>query len=400
MQEVRTHPTTYPHTSWQVEGRNYTAHLMPSCEDAGFYSLSDGSVFQTRSYHAALEEAPPQNMTFWYVRLEEDGQPIGMLTFQISLFNPGVSLQKHGRRNLIERLRYKVASLIKLRVLCLGNTTLTGDYGFCFSNEIPHRVQTLLMMQTIDWLLTLPPFKGVGLVFVKDFYHDIFEELQHHRFCKKYHFIDTQPSMMMDIPTEWKSLDGYLQSLKSKYRVRAKKAISSAACLERAELNADEIEAIEPQLHRLYLNVVEDVGFNLFILSPAYFSTMKRELGDAFRLWIYKDKGEMIAFFTVFEDGDVLDAHFLGYEQEINHTFKLYMNMLLSMIGEAASRGFRQLQLSRTATEIKSSVGAEGVPMWAYLRFPNRILNGFLPFVYSFFKPNLDWVPRDPFHQA
>jgi hypothetical protein len=185
--------------------------------------------------------------------------------------------------------------------------------------------------------------------------------------------------------------------LKSKYRVRANKAAELAGDLEREELDVNQIVDIEPYLHELYLGVVGDVGFNLFILAPNYFSTVKRELGDKFHLWVYKYKGDVISFFTVFEDGDILDAHFLGYDPQVNHQFKMYMNMLLAMIQFAIENGFRQLQLSRTAAEIKSSVGAQGIPVWAYLRFRRRGLNTLLPRIYSFFKPDLSWVPREPF---
>jgi hypothetical protein len=254
------------------------------------------------------------------------------------------------------------------------------------------------MMETIDWMLSLKTFKKIGLIFVKDFYSDIFKEIPDSTHCRKYHHIDTQPSMIMEISSQWGNLQGYLNALKSKYRVRAKKALQEVRELERVELSLSEIEEREDQLHQLYLKVVEDVGFNLFILDKGYFTELKRTLGDKFRLWIYKDKGEVISFFTVFEDGDILDAHFLGYDVEVNHKYKLYLNMLLAMIEMASSQGFKQLQLSRTATEIKSSVGADGIPMWAYMRFPRRSINGLLPFLYSFFKPDLEWIPRMPFH--
>jgi hypothetical protein len=285
-------------------------------------------------------------------------------------------------------------------VLCLGNTLLTGDYGFCFHPHVQPRIQTLLMMGCIDWMLQLPAFRKIGMVFVKDFYSDIFSETKDSPYCSKYHVIDTQPSMIMNVPPGWKNINDYLAALKSKYRVKAKQSMKVASKLQRIELTADDIEAIEPELHALYMKVVGDVGFNLFILAPNYFSTVKRYMGDRFRLWVYKDGDELISFFTVFEDGDILDAHFLGYDPEVNHQFRLYHNMLIAMISEVTTRGFRQLQLSRTATEIKSAAGAEGVRMWAYLRFPNRLLNGLLPYVYSFFKPDLAWTPRNPFHHG
>jgi hypothetical protein len=399
MQTITTTSVFSRETTFDIEGMPYRAILFRSCHDPFFTDRDCTSLFQSKAYHAALESAPPEKMYFWYVRIEQGDSLAGMLCFQVKDFNPGDSLKNQLNGSLVRNARYKMASLINLSVLCLGNTLVTGDYGFCFRPEITERMRTLLMMETIDWMLSLKEFNNIDLVFVKDFYKDIFQEIPDSVYCKRYHAIDTQPSMILDVAPAWRNLNGYLDSLKSKYRVRARKALQVARNLERVELNAEQIEEMEPQLHKLYLKVVDDVGFNLFILAEGYFTALKKSLGDKFRLWIYKDEGELISFFTVFEDGDILDAHFLGYDPEVNHKYKLYLNMLLSMIDMAARQGFRQLQLSRTATEIKSSVGAEGVPMWAYMRAPSRPFNWLVPRLYSFFKPDLDWVPRQPFHE-
>lgn len=398
MQATVSDKAKHPQTTFRIQGEVYTARLFHSPDEPLFPEIGGTSIFLNKAYQQALAAAPPENMDFWYVRIEKDGECAGMLGFQISSFNPGRSLRNHMYDSFRNQVRYRLASLINLRVLCLGNTLLTGDYGFCFEASISSPTRTLLMMETIEWLLKKDEFKKIRMVFVKDFYENIFEILPDSPFCKKYHFIDTQPSMILDIRPSWGSLQGYMDTLKSKYRVRARKAIQLAARLEKVELSEAEIEANEETLHALYLKVVEDVGFNLFILSPDYFTALKKHLGDKFHLWVYKEEGEIISFFTVFEDRDILDAHFLGYDPAVNHHYKLYLNMLLAMIDFASTRGFSQLQLSRTATEIKSSVGAEGVPMWAYLRFTSAWLNGLVPALYSFFKPDMKWVPREPFH--
>ena len=386
-------------TTFEIESQVYEAILFHSSDDDHFPEIVGTSIFLSKAYHHALEAAPPENMQFHYVRIEKDQQLVGMLCFQISHFNPGISLKNHMHESMVNNIRYRLGSFINLKVLCLGNTLLTGDYGFCFLDGIPSKLRTILMMETIDWMLGLKEFREIKLVFVKDFYENIFRDLPDSKYCKKYHPIDTQPSMIMDINPAWNGVDGYLQSLKSKYRVRAKKARQLSNTLERVELSLSEIESLEEFLHELYLKVVDDVGFNLFILPAGYFTELKKALGDKFHLWVYKDKGDIISFFTVFEDGHILDAHFLGYDPEVNHKHKLYLNMLIAMIDYASTHGFGQLQLSRTATEIKSSVGAQGVSMWAYMRFTNKLLNGWLPGIYSFFKPEWKWVARNPFHE-
>jgi len=377
----------------------YRLTLFGSAADPVFQDEEAESIFQKASYHLALESAPPEGMSFHYVRIDRPDGLVGLLTFQVERFNPGVSLANQVDGSLWSRIRYGIARWLDMEVLCLGNTLVTGDYGFMFAPSVPMELQAQLMSQTVDWLLSLPPFRRVRMVFLKDFYEDIFRALPPVPATVRFHPIATQPNMILSIDPAWRNLDGYLDALKSKYRVRARKALAMASGLVMEELDLDSIEAQQDHLHFLYTQVARDVGFNLFTLSPGYFTALKRRLGDRFRLWVYKEEGQVISFFTVIEDGEWLDAHFLGYDPAVNHRYRLYLNMLLTMIGLAASRGFRQLQLSRTATEIKSSVGARGVPMWAYLRHTRGWVNRWFPLIYKFFQPDLTWVPREPFSQ-
>jgi hypothetical protein len=232
MQAITT-TSVYSKTSvFDIEGMPYKAILFRSCHDPFFTDTDCTSLFQSKAYHSALESAPPEKMDFWYVILEQADDLAGMLSFQVKDFNPGDSLKNQVNGSIVRNARYKAASLINLSVLCLGNTLVTGDYGFCFRAGIAERLKTMLMMNTIDWMLTLPEFRKIGLVFVKDFYKDIFSEIPGSPYCSKYHAIDTQPSMIMDLPAGWGSLKGYLGSLKSKYRVRANKALGLSKTLE------------------------------------------------------------------------------------------------------------------------------------------------------------------------
>jgi hypothetical protein len=381
-----------------LTGKRYALTLFRSAAEAAFETTHADSVFQTAAYHLALEEAPPADMAFYYVRIDCPDGFAGLLSFQVKRFNPGESLRNQAVRSTWNRIRYSLARLIDMEVLCLGNTLVTGDYGMLFAPRVPKVDRTRLMTATMDWLLTLRPFRRVRMLFVKDFYEDIFSVLPAAPAGTRYHPIATQPNMILDIDPAWGSLDGYLAALKSKYRVRAKKALSLARGLECKELDLGQIIGMKDVLHGLYRQVAGDVGFNLFTLSPDYMPSLKRRLGDRFRLWVYKEDDQVISFFTVIEDGEWLDAHFLGYDPGVNKRYHLYHHMLLTMIDLAARRGFRKLQLSRTATEIKSSVGAAGVPMWAYMRHTRPWVNVLFPHIYRFFQPDLSWVPRSPFN--
>lgn len=369
-----------------------------SCSEDHYIDFPGESVLQSSSYHKALEAAPPEGMRFHYVRVMHNGMDAGMLCFQIKEFNVGESLRNQMDGSWTSKLRYQLGRRLELDVLCLGNTLVTGDYGFTFAEHIDFDKRTLIMMKVIDWLLTKPEFSTVRMIFVKDFFDNIFKNIQHSKYCSLYNPIATEQNMIMEINSEWKTFSDYMSALKSKYRVRANKAISSARPLIKRELDYDEIVKHSEVIHDLYKEVSQQVGFNLFTLAPDYFSEVKRELGDNFHLWVFERDNEIISFFSVIEDGDILDAHFLGYEEKSNHAYKLYLNMLLSMIDHSVSNGFKLLQLSRTASEIKSSIGAEGNTMWAYIRHRNSVLNWIFPRIYKYFQPDLTWVPRMPFH--
>ena len=131
-------PSTTPDsTILHIDGGKYTAVLFQSPDDPRFPDIPGTSIFLSQPYHQALKSSPPENMNFWYVRIEQEGELAGMLCFQIHDFNPGDSLKNHMHENLYNRIRYRLASLINLRVLCLGNTLVTGDYGFCLWIIVP-----------------------------------------------------------------------------------------------------------------------------------------------------------------------------------------------------------------------------------------------------------------------
>ena len=57
----------------------------------------------------------------------------------------------------------------------------------------------------------------------------------------------------------------------------------------------------------------------------------------------------------------------------------------------------KYLNLSRTALEIKSSVGAEPHDMYVYLKHQNKFVNKLLPSILNRVVPKNSWEQRSPF---
>ena len=73
--------------------------------------------------------------------------------------------------------------------------------------------------------------------------------------------------------------------------------------------------------------------------------------------------------------------------------------MLFDLIREGIDKRVTKVDLSRTAVEIKSTVGAIPHDMYLYLKHNNKLLNRAVETVLGFVKPEEDYIIRSPFRE-
>jgi predicted N-acyltransferase len=236
------------------------------------------------------------------------------------------------------------------------------------------------------------------VIFLKDFFENgeshsrQLNDQEFYEFC-------VQPSMIFDLHREWHSFDDYLEALSSKYRVRAKRAFKKAAGVEKRLLNESQIWAYNDRIYALYEDIADAAGFNTFQLHPDYFIGLKQHLGERFQVYGYFLNGEMVGFFTTILNGEELEAHFIGYDENENHEHQLYLNMLFDMVKIGIEMRVKRVVFARTALEIKSSVGAEPHQLYCYIRHRNAFANRFIKPLVDYLKPEENWQPRKPFRE-
>lgn len=174
-----------------------------------------------------------------------------------------------------------------------------------------------------------------------------------------------EPDMVLTLKN-CKSYEDYKNSLSSKYRVRANKVESVSCEVEVKTLSLDEIKAFNPILNGLYRNVAQHVAFNIGLLSEKYFMEMKSRFPEHFYIDAYFLNGEMVAFYSYFTCNYML-VHFMGMNYSINPEMKLYNRMLLDMVKKGIEWNFSEIHFGRTATEIKSTIGAKPRSMHIHL---------------------------------
>jgi hypothetical protein len=111
----------------------------------------------------------------------------------------------------------------------------------------------------------------------------------------------------------------------------------------------------------------------------------------------FNSAGALIGFTSTIRNGETMHAHFLGMEEEYKYSHHLYHNMLFDLLEEAIAGGFRKLDYARTASEIKSSVGAVPVDYACLLKVRSRLVHKLVPVFAPAIYASPEWVPRNPF---
>ncbi|MBL7791259.1 MAG: GNAT family N-acetyltransferase, partial [Saprospiraceae bacterium] len=84
---------------------------------------------------------------------------------------------------------------------------------------------------------------------------------------------------------------------------------------------------------------------------------------------------------------------------DANTHHQLYLNMLYDIVKQGIETGAKRVVFSRTAMEIKSSVGATPHYLHSFLRHRCWWGNLILPFMVRFLEPPVKWTGRHPFRR-
>jgi hypothetical protein len=368
------------------------------------------NVFLQPAYLQALEDNPPRGMRFSYLVFYKNGAPIGVAACQVSNFRVDNSVKDSTDGNkypcviraVAKYFKKLVVSQLDHNLLVCGNLLLTGEHGFYFDYEKIEIAKAFdlveeALIQTQDyWQAQKVSIDGI---FIKD----VCEE---HRGTgkvlleRKFSEFTFHPNMVLEIPAQWASFEDYLKAISSKYRVRAKRAFRMAEGIDMVELTQNQIDTYKTRLYELYQDVADGADFNMVVLHENYMPDLKRRLGEGFKIFAYYKNGEMVGYRSTINNHDELEAHFLGFEKDCNRDCQIYLNMLFDTLRQGIAEGKKKVVYARTAMEIKSSVGAEPMEMYCYIRASNRWMNKILPPVLEYLRPPADWVPRSPFKEA
>lgn len=369
--------------------------------------VENRSHFLNINYLSVIERCEKTKLLARYVIVYLKGKPCGIIYFQVIDFEAGIFGDLLGGQ--IDNIRSKRLKLFEnyiganknevlMRLFTCGNNVASGEHGYLFKESIVQEQVNELMLEITSIVSKEEKLRGtISAVLLKDFEtklkpEELFEE-------EKYTNFLVEPNMVLDIPSGVNSKEDYIQLFSKKYRNRAKSIFKAGAGIEKRNLTIEEIKEHEAEIYRLYESVYDKAKFKLLKLPLNYFSSVKEMFAEEFFVCGFFLEGKLIAFSSCFLINKFcLEAHYIGFDYNLNNEYELYQNILYHNISEAIIFKRNRVNLGRTAAEIKTTVGAKPVDLICYVKPQNTISKLIMkPFI-GFLQP-AQWTPRNPFKE-
>ncbi len=338
-------------------------------------------IYFNKAYLKALEENNPQ-IEFAYIVLHDDAkEAIAFSTLQI------IDFDVDSIKNDLERLLRKLTSIARkirilpkerpLKFLISGNVFVSGEHGIYIKSGIDKNKTIKQLAKGIQNFANDNSDKEIAVFILKDFIKEslfITDELLDFN----YYPIQIDPNMMLTIKADWLTFDDYLASLKTKFRVKARKAFKQSRDIFIEDITKENIDELLPKMTSLYKKVVSRADFNLGDFNLDTYKDLITRFNGSYILKAYWLDDTMIGFMSGMINNHSLDAHFVGIDYQYNRKYAVYQRMLYDYINIAIEKKLQVLNFARTASEIKSSVGAVPQDMTVYIRHKKSITNKLL----------------------
>ncbi|MBL85172.1 MAG: hypothetical protein CMO82_00730 [Winogradskyella sp.] len=335
------------------------------------------NIYYSPEFLKAFELAN-RDIEFNYIFILKDGEAVAfantqIVTIGIETITKNIAMS-HKLRNIVNNLFCNN----HIRVLFCGNVFLSGEYG-TFLKEGEPKVETFKAIAKA--VKKLYRCKRLSTVFIKDF-EDESLYITDHLKAFDYASMHVEPNMIIYLDSAWKSFEDYTSALKSKYRVKANRADTKSDVLESKLLSEEDIKMYLDELQALYQNTIDNADFNAQILNLNTYTQLKNTYKDHFIVKGYFLEGKLVGFLSAMQNGDHLDAHFIGIDYSKNKEYAIYPRILNDYVRLGIETKSSQINLGRTASEIKSTLGAQPKTLTCYCRhkfgLPNKILKPFI----------------------
>ena len=331
-----------------------------------------GNIYFSQSFLKAFEVSNPQ-IDFKYISISDSQKKTAALVLiQV------ISLNVEGMLKNI-----KVAPLLRkglglffcnehIKIMFCGNVFLSGEHGIITAENNSKKDVYSEIGTAIDAVAANT--KPMHAIFIKDF------KLASLNYTRQflnfgYSEIKVEPNLIIKLKPEWKSFEDYKNILKSKYRIKANKADSVSSTLKTRIFSEQDFITYKHELQALYQNTIDKASFNAQVLNLNTYSHLSTSLKNDFIVKGYFLENRLVGFLTALVNDNKLDAHFIGLDYDLNKSHSIYPRILNDYIRIGIKKQVLSINLGRTASEIKTTIGANPLDLSCYIKHKNPFFN-------------------------
>ncbi|PQJ21722.1 GNAT family N-acetyltransferase [Tenacibaculum sp. SG-28] len=383
----------------------FTVRFFDSVEDISPSIFEDlqctANLYFNPLYLKAIEKHNTKIHFAYLVLFDSLHKPIGLCSIQVFDFQTKhLTNSIHSVRSWLEYIGQKwnvLNSKKAVTIATCGNSFVSGEHGIYLHPEYDKKT---LLKQVADGLVHYSLekkklHKTIDAFVVKDFVKESIKA-SNSLLNMGYTSFQAEPNMVLQLPDSWQNFDQYLDAMKTKFRVKAKRALQKSSALSVIDFSMEKIEQFLPEMTTMYQNISKNATFNLVNFNLETYVSLKENLGDRYFLNGYFLEGKLVGFASGLVNGKTLDAHFVGINYSLNKEYSIYQRMLYDYVSIGISKKVKSINFGRTASEIKSSVGAIPEKMTIYLRHRKSIPNKIVSLLVKNIKPT-DFSQKSPF---
>ena len=365
--------------------------------DVDLSALSfNNNLFFRHDYLTVLEENLSDEIKFNYIVFFYKETPVAFAVTQLIEFDSNQQKFQDIPCSISNSVKNKILKNLEFKLLICGNLFTCGEHGFIFNKEkITAKTAYESLAVALRELRKKDPSDKPSFILLKEFWPDSATDAKN-VIKQKFREFEIDVNMVLPINSGWKNFDDYLQSMRTKFRTRAKSVLKKSAPLEICDFNFSEIIQYKSVIDTLYSSVIDNAQFKMGKLNAETFSSLKKILEEEFIFKAYFLEEQLVGFTTAFITEKTIEANHIGINYNFNKEYNIYQRMLYNYVELAIKRNKNELHLGRTAEIIKSTVGAKPVSMKLYARHGNSISNKLLKPLVELISPS-DFEIRNPF---
>lgn len=344
-----------------------------------------GDIIEDYGYHKTLKDAGMKEFSIGYLLGKRDEKIVAILPFFIMNFSFDMVIG-----GPFHRIAHKLRRFLQVKIIFIGSPSTEMYHLAIAKNENLKEI----INNALPYICRFAKKeKLLGVLFYNISQKD---KLLAGCLAKKNFFeMESLPNTIIKINTD--SLDGHINSLSPNMRrdLRRKLRRSGEQASLRTEIR-DNIEGIEDDIYKLYMNNFNDSDVHFEILTPEFFTNICKNMPGIAKYFITYNKDKIVAFNLCLIKNNLFIDKFIGLDQDSAKIYHLYFTTFCYNFDWCIKNNLRFYQPGATDYFPKIRLGAKLIPLYIYAKAFNPLLNTFLKIFKKFIEPrNLDPSLKD-----